>query len=189
MRNKSLALFGIVLALGLTLAAQQTPPDKSKRPSPPGTADCKYGDGKTIHIDYSRTYMKGRKIYGGLVPYGKVWRTGANEATTFVADTDVTINGTAVPKGAYTIFTVPAEAPGKWKLIVNKATGEWGVDHDGGYAYDKTELTRVDMSATKPLDAPVEQFTISFANKGTDTCTLQLDWEKTRVEVDVKEKK
>jgi len=187
MRNKSLAVLGLVLALALSVAAQA--PDKSKRPSPPGTADCKYPDGKTIHTDYSRPYMKGRKIYGGLVPYGKVWRTGANEATTFVTDTDVTINGTAVPKGSYTIFTVPAEAPGKWKLIVNKATGERGVGKDEGYPYQATELARADMNATKPLDAPVEQFTISFANKGKDTCTLQLDWEKTQVTADIKEKK
>src|SRR3954468_8317226 len=189
MHNKSLALFGIVLALALSVAAQQTPPDKSKRPSPPGTADCKYADGKTIHIDYSRPSIKGRKIYGGLVPYGKVWRTGANEATTFVTDTDVTINGTAVPKGSYTIFTVPAEAPGKWKLIVNKATGEWGVGKDEGYPYEATELARIDMNAAKSLDAAVEQFTITLPSKGGDTCTLQLDWEKTQVTADVKEKK
>jgi hypothetical protein len=187
MHNKSLAAIGIVLALGLSVAAQA--PDKSKRPSPPGTADCKYADGKTIHIDYSRPSMKGRKIYGGLVPYGKVWRTGANEATTFVTDTDVTINGTSVPEGSYTIFTIPAEAPGKWKLIVNKATGEWGVNKQEGYTYDATELARIDMNATTALDAPVEQFTISLPNKSGDTCTLQLDWEKTRAEVDVKEKK
>jgi len=187
MRNKAFAVIGIALALGLSVAAQQ-PGDKSKRPSPPGTADCKFADGKTVHIDYSRPSMKGRQIYGGLVPYGKVWRTGANEATTFVTDTDVVINGTAVPKGSYTIFTVPAEAPGKWKLIVNKLTGEWGVNKQEGYTYDSTELARIDMDA-KPLDTPVEQFTIGFANKGKDTCTLQLDWEKTQAFVDVKEKK
>ena len=189
MCNKTFALVGLVLVLGLSLAAQQTPPDKSKRPSPPGTADCKYADGKTIHIDYSRPSVKGRKIYGGLVPYGKVWRTGANEATTFVTDTDGTINGTAVPKGSYTLFTEPAESPAKWKLIINKATGEWGVGKEGDYPYQATELGRVEMNATTALDAPVEQFTISLPNKGGDTCTLQLDWEKTRSSVDVKEKK
>jgi hypothetical protein len=187
MRNKTFVVIGLFLVLGLSVAAQQTPPDKSKRPSPPGTADCKFGDGKAIHTDYSRPYMKGRKIYGGLVPYGKVWRTGANEATTFVTDTDVVINGTTVPKGSYTIFTVPAEAPGKWKLIVNKLTGEWGVKNEQ-YAYADTELARIDMN-TDPINEPVEQFTISLKNKGPDTCTLQLDWEKTRASVDVKEKK
>ena len=187
MHKKAVAVIGILFALTVMAAAQA--PDKSKRPSPPGAADCKFADGKTIHTDYSRPYMKGRQIYGGLVPYGKVWRTGANEATTFVTDTDVTVNGTAVPKGSYTIFTVPAEAPGKWKLIVNKLTGEWGVNKQEGYTYDATELARIDMDATQKLDAPVEQFTISLANKGGDTCTMNLDWEKTRASVDVKEKK
>ena len=187
MRKKVVAVIGILFALTIVATAQA--PDKSKRPSPPGTADCKFADGKTIHTDYSRPYMKGRKIYGGLVPYGKVWRTGANEATTFVTDTDVTINGTAVPKGSYTIFTVPAEAPSKWKLIINKATGEWGVNKQEGYTYDATELGRIDMNAATALDAPVEQFTISYVNKGADTCTMNLDWEKARVSVDVKEKK
>jgi hypothetical protein len=187
MHKKTFAVVAIVLALGLSVGAQA--PDKSKRPSPPGTADCKFADGRTIHIDYSRPYMKGRKIYGGLVPYGKVWRTGANEATSFVTDTDVTINGTAVPKGSYTIFTVPVEAPEKWKLIVNKATGEWGVKEKEGYVYESTELARIDMDASKSLDAPVEQFTISLPSKGEDTCTLQLEWEKTQATADVKEKK
>jgi hypothetical protein len=186
MRTKIFFAAVAMLAFGLTVAAQQ--PDKSKRPSPPGSADCKFADGKAVHIDYSRPSVKGRTIYGGLVPYGKVWRTGANEATTFVTDTDVVINGTTVPKGSYTIFTVPAEAPGKWKLIVNKATGEWGVNKQEGYTYDATELGRIDMN-TEPIEVPVEQFTISLMNKGPDTCTLRLDWEKTRAYVDVKEKK
>src|SRR5436305_15338206 len=129
-----------VLAMALTACAQDKKPA-----SPPEKASATVG-GKNITIDYSAPSMRGRKIYGGLVPYGKVWRTGANEATTFVTDTDVTINGTTIPKGSYTIFTVPAEAPAKWKLIVNKATGEWGVDKQGGYPYDATELARVDMN-------------------------------------------
>jgi hypothetical protein len=72
---------------------------------------------------------------------------------------------------------------------VNKATGEWGVNKQEGYTYDATELARIDMNATTALNAPVEQFTISLPNKGGDTCTLRLDWEKTRVEADIKEKK
>ena len=105
--------------------------DKSKRPSPPASAECKFSDGKTVKIDYSSPRAKGRKIFGAasdkaIVPYGEVWRTGANEATTFVADTNVTVGGTAVPAGSYTIFTVPkADA---WTLVISKKTGEWGTD-------------------------------------------------------------
>src|SRR5207237_4838833 len=73
-----------------------TPEQKAKRPSPPATAQCKFSDGKTINVDYSQPSMKGRKIYGGLVPYDQVWRTGANEATSFVTATDLEVNGSQV---------------------------------------------------------------------------------------------
>jgi hypothetical protein len=106
--------------------------DKSKRPSPPASAACKFSDGKTIKIDYSSPRAKGRKIFGeasekALVPYGQIWRTGANDATTFVTDTNLNVGGKAVPAGNYTIFTVPkADA---WSLVISKKTGEWGTDY------------------------------------------------------------
>src|SRR6476619_3872371 len=99
---------------------------------------------------------KGRKIYGGLVPYGQVWRTGANEATTFVTDTDLTVAGKDVPAGSYTIFTVPNAD--KWSLIINKKTGEWGIP----YKYESDELARVDMKVSK-TSSTVENLTISYA--------------------------
>src|SRR5580765_2152634 len=99
------ALLTLMILAFATLASAQR--DKSKRPSPSASASCKFADGKAIQTDYSSPRMKNRKIYGGLVPYGEVWRTGANEATTFVVDTDVTIGGTTVPTGSYTLFTVP----------------------------------------------------------------------------------
>ncbi len=124
--------------------------------------------------------MKGRKIYGGLVPYGQVWRTGANEATTFVTSTDITVGGKKVPAGSYTIFTVPnAES---WSLIVSKGTGEWGTDYPGP---DK-DLVRVDMKVAK-LPSPVENFTIAYDKTGSG-CTLHMDWETTRASVDISAK-
>src|SRR5438270_10739241 len=97
-------------ALCLVATAQQ---DKSKRPSPAAQAHCKFSDGKTITVDYSSPRMRGRKIFGNLVPYGEIWRTGANEATTFViAENLLTVAGTSVPAGNYTIFTIPN--PDKW---------------------------------------------------------------------------
>ena len=161
--------------------AQQAPVDKSKRPSPPATAQCKFADGNTITVDYSQPSMRGRKIYGDLVPYGQVWRTGANEATTFVPTVNVSVAGTGVPKGNYTMFTLPSE--GSWKLIINKETGQWGTK------YDQTQdFARVDMKGEK-LSAPVEKFAISFAQQGGDACTMRLDWEKTRESVEIKEQK
>jgi hypothetical protein len=150
------------------------------KPSPPASATCDLGGGKTIKTDYSSPRMRGRKIYGGLVPYGEVWRTGANEATTFVASSDVTVGGTVVPAGSYTIFTLP-NADG-WKLIINKKTGEWGIP----YKYESDELGRVDMKVSK-LPSPIEDFTISYAKTGGG-CQLRLDWETTRASVDISAK-
>lgn len=173
--QKVFALLVLVLFVATIASAQQ---DKSKRPSPPASAECKFSDGKAVATDYSSPRMKGRKIYGGLVPFGDVWRTGANEATTFVANTDVNVGGKAIPAGSYTLFTVPAAD--KWILIVNKKTAEWGVP----YKYEADELARVDMKVSK-LPSPVENFTISYASSGSG-CTLQLDWEATRASVDIK---
>jgi len=168
-------VFLTLLLLAFTaLAASQ---DKGKRPSPPASATCDLGGGKTIKTDYSSPRTKGRKIYGGLVPFGEVWRAGANEATTFVTSADVVVGSKLVPAGSYTIFTVPNAD--KWTLIVNKKTGEWGIP----YKYESDELVRVDMRVLK-LRAPVEDFTIAY-DKTEAGCTLRLDWETTRAWVDI----
>jgi hypothetical protein len=164
-------LFFIGIAV-LTAAAQQ---DKSKRPSPPAQTDCALANGTKIHVDYSSPRMNGRKIYGGLVPYGEVWRAGANEATTFVISGDANVGGKNVPAGKYTIFVVPAAD--KWTLIVNKKTGEWGIP----YNYESDELVRADMQVST-LNSPVEDFTIGFDHAG-GTCTLHMDWETTRASI------
>ena len=167
----------VLIALSSTAFAQD---DKGKRPSPPAQAQCKLPDGKTVTMDYSSPRMKGRKIFGDLVPFGKVWRAGANEATTFVIDADLTVGGKAVPAGSYTIFTIPAES--KWTLIVNKKTGEWGVP----YKYEADELVRADMKVAK-TSSPVENFTIGLEPKGKG-CTLTMSWENTKAWVMIEEK-
>src|SRR5215471_6975111 len=122
MNRKNLAAAVLcALAIGITsLVWAQQPQDKSKRPSPPGTADCTI-KGKKVTIDYSRPFLKGRKLGTDLAPYGKVWRTGANEATTLTTAIDLDIGGAKVPAGTYTLYTLPSE--GTWKLIINKQTG------------------------------------------------------------------
>jgi|SRR5579872_883797 len=174
--HKKLALLTTFLMI---FAAASFAQDKAK-PSPPASATCDLGGGKMIKTDYSSPRMKGRKIFGELVPYGQVWRTGANEATTFVPSTDVMVGGKNVPAGNYTIFTVPNAD--KWTLIVNKKTGEWGIP----YKYESDELARVDMKVSK-LSAPVENFTISYEKSGNG-CTMNMEWESTRASVDIKAK-
>ena len=164
-----------ILALVSLAGAQQ--PDKSKRPSPPGTADVTL-KGKKITIEYSRPSMRNRKIMGELVPFGKVWRTGANEATSFVTEGGVNVGGTKVPAGKYTLYTLPSE--GTWKLIINKQTGQWGTEYD-----EAQDLARIDLQKTH-LDQPVEQFTISFKKTGDNSADLVLEWENTRLSVPVK---
>jgi hypothetical protein len=134
--------------------------------------------GKEVKIDYSRPSIRGRKIMGGLVPYGQVWRTGANEATSLTTGVDLSIGDTKVPAGKYTLYTLPGEK--SWKLIINKQTGQWGTEYD-----QAQDLARVAMMKSA-LSSPVEQFTIKLEKTGADAANLVLEWETTRVAVPVR---
>lgn len=173
MPKKAAFHVGLIFALAAFAACQG-------KPSPAASASCDLGAGKTIKTDYSSPRLKGRKMIGGENPYGEVWRTGANEATTFVTSGDVVVGGKTVPAGSYTIFTVPN--PDKWVLIINKKTGEWGIP----YNYESDELARVDMKVST-LPSSVEDFTIAY-DKTASGCTMRLDWATTRAAVDISAK-
>jgi Protein of unknown function (DUF2911) len=183
MKTKSaLILVALFAATTFVSAQMNMADDKSKRPSPPASASCKFSDGKTVKIDYSSPRAKGRKIFGeasdkALVPYGQIWRTGANDATTFVTDANLTVGGKAVPAGSYTIFTVPKAD--SWWLVVSKKTGEWGTDYPG----EKEDLVRIPMTVSK-TSGPVENFLIAFDQAGSK-CTLRMEWENTRASVEI----
>jgi hypothetical protein len=162
----------ILTALAVTVAVAQ-----ESKPSPDATADVSLG-GKTITITYNRPSMRGRKVMGNLVPYGKVWRTGANAATTLTTPVDLTIGGTSVPAGKYTLYSLPGE--NSWKLIINKQTGQWGTEYD-----ESQDLARVDMKVSQ-TPSPTEQFLISWNKKGESQADLIMEWENTRVAVPVK---
>ncbi len=176
MLKKTAVAMLFVVAVSLFSFSQQ---GQSKPLSPPAQAQCKLPDGKTITVDYSSPRMKGRKIFGGLVPYGEIWRLGANQATTLVTPANLSVEGKDVPAGTYTLFALPEQD--KWTLIINKRTGEWGIP----YKYESEELARVPMQVSK-TSAPVENFTISFAQGGG--CTLQATWENTQASVKFTEK-
>jgi hypothetical protein len=165
------------MTLGLMAALGSAQMDKGSKPSPAEKATCAMADGKTITVDYSSPRAKGRKIYGGLVPYAEVWRAGANEATTFVTTVDLMVGGKHVSAGSYTIFAIPNKD--KWTLIISKKTGEWGIPYPGA----DQDLVRVDMKAST-LPSAVENFTIAF-DKTSGGCTLRMDWETTRASVDI----
>jgi len=172
--QKPLVIPALLLIFVSFAACQKT------RPSPSASASCSFSDGKTIKTDYSSPRAKGRKIYGGLVPYGEVWRLGANDATTFVTNANLTAGGKDISAGSYTLFALPGQD--KWTLVISKKTGEWGIPYPEG-----EDLARVDMKATK-LSSPVENFTISYDQKG-GSCVLNADWENTRASVEFAEKK
>jgi hypothetical protein len=180
MQKRIAMVAGFSLALTFLAMRASGQQDKSKRPSPPATASCALPDGKTLTVDYSSPRAKGRKVYGELVPFGKVWRAGANEATTFVTTTDLKVGGKDVPAGSYTIFVIPEQD--KWTLIISKKTGEWGL----AYAGPGEDLARIDMKVSK-LPSSVENFTIGFDKDGGG-CTLRMDWETTRASVEVAKK-
>ena len=177
MRKQFAVLAVGCLNLGLMAMLGSAQMDKASRPSPAAKASCALADSKTITVDYSSPRAKGRKIFGGLVPYGEVWRAGANDASTFVTSADLMVGGKHVPAGSYTIFTIPNKD--KWTLIISKKTGEWGIPYPGA----DQDLVRVDMKAST-LPAAVENFTIAF-DKTAGGCTLRMDWETTRASVDI----
>jgi hypothetical protein len=135
-------------------------------------------EGKAITIHYNTPFMRGRKIMGGLVPYGKVWRTGANPATSLTTAIDLKVGDAAVPAGAYTLYTLPSE--GTWMLIINKQTGQWGTVYD-----QAQDLVRIPMQKAA-LPTPQEKMSISFEHTRGSSTELHVRWETTDVWVAVK---
>jgi hypothetical protein len=155
-----------------------------KRISPHETVG-KVIDGNRVMIVYGRPYTKDpktgqdRKIWGDLVPYGEVWRTGADEATLLITQKPIVIAGTTIPAGAYTLWTLPNQ-DGTAKLIINKQIGQWGV---GPGSYDeKQDLARVDLKK-EAVDTPVDQFTMAVSKDPSSGGVLSMVWEKTEFSV------
>jgi len=163
--------------LGQDLPAEPPKEPKIEFPQASPSATVKERVGLTdVEIEYSRPGVKGRKIFGGLVPFGEVWRTGANSATKITFGTEVNFGGTQVPAGSYALFTIPES--GEWTVILNKAEGQWG-----SYAYDaKNDLVRVKVKPVALTEA-VEGMTITLSDLRDDAATLNITWDKTRVPV------
>ena len=161
----------------LALFASPLRAEDKPRISPTDTVTATV-DGSEVKIVYARPYVKDpktgepRKIWGGLVPFGQVWRTGANEATLLTTSAALKLGDVTVPAGTYSLFTLPA-ADGA-KLIVNKQTGQWGTKYD-----EKQDLARIAMKK-EPLETAVDQFTIAIEKNGDTGGVLKLRWEKTQ---------
>jgi hypothetical protein len=169
---KRLMFLSGVLLLNIAVACGQA--DKSKRPSPPAKVSEKIASGATVTIDYSQPSVKGRTVGKDIAPYGKVWRTGANEATIFEVSQDVTVEGKPLPKGQYSLYTIPGE--NEWTIIFNKAPKQWGTV----YKEDQDAL-RVPVKAGK---AP--SFTEQMAFKIEPSGKVSLMWGDAAVDFTVK---
>ena len=162
--KRSILLLLLLCTVTLSFAQE----DKSKRPSPPALAEGTI-DGVKVKVDYSAPSAKGRKMLGGIEAYGKVWRTGANEATVFETDKPIKIEGQSLAAGKYELFTIPGES--EWVIIFQKYGKQWGA-----YSYkDSNDVLRIKVKPGK-TDAFVETFNISV---GKDQVVLK--WENTAV--------
>ncbi len=153
--------------------------EKRIPPSPRDSVELSLS-GKKISVNYGRPFMRGRRIVGVVVPYDSVWRTGANAATAFTTEADLVIGAVSVPKGKYSLWSLPADEG--WKLIINKKVGPGAPQYD-----QKEDLARIDMKG-ESLEKPVEQFTVSLDGTGSDSGILKLAWEKTQVSVEFRMK-
>lgn len=171
--------FAIAFAAALMFTANQSFA-QLKLPAASSAQTITQGLGiEKVTINYSRPSMNGRKIFGELVPYNEVWRTGANTNTTLTFDGDVTLNGHKLSAGTYALFTVPNKS--EWTIIISKNTQQWGA-----YAYNQAEDALRFNVKPQNLSTPVETFTISVDHVTPTDAVLSLAWEKTAVKVDLK---
>jgi len=161
-----------LLALASTALPAQMGGSQPEAPytSPPATANVNVASG-SITIKYNSPEMHGRKIMGDLVPYGKVWRTGANPATTLITTVPLKFGTLLVPAGTHTLYTLPSADT--WQLIINNQTGQWGLTYT-----ESMDLGRTPMKA-KPMATPQEAMSLSFENSTAKSTELHMRWEKT----------
>lgn len=165
-----------MLAAGFALASSAQV--KMPAPSPTQTIKQDFGTA-SIELKYSRPAMKGRKVFGDLVPMGKLWRTGANAATNIRFNEPVEIGGKAIDTGNYALYCIPGND--SWEVILNKGVSNWGID---GYK-ESEDVVRVTVSPMK-MKNEVENFTMQFANIKPEYCELHIMWEKTAVALPIK---
>lgn len=170
---RKLALASSIFLMVLGAQAQQI---KTPQPSPGQTIKQDFGI-STIELTYSRPSMKGRKIFGDLVPFGQVWRTGANGVTKIKFADDVTIGGQPLKAGEYAIYTIPGEK--EWDVIISKGVNNWGTE----YKQDE-DVARFKVKTIK-MDQPLETFTMQFANIKSNSAELHIMWEKTAVAIPI----
>ena len=177
-RNRLLLTAGLGIVLAMVVGAFAWTSygqfGRSRYTSPPANVSATI-EGKKITIDYYAPSMHGRKIMGGLVPFGQVWCTGANWATKITTESDLQMGDLKLPAGSYSIWTVPD--PKEWTLIINRQTGQFHLDYDSSRDFGRTRMN------LKTLSDPVETFKIDLRSEGGNKGTLALDWETTEASI------
>ncbi|MDO6758952.1 DUF2911 domain-containing protein [Tamlana sp. 2_MG-2023] len=171
-----------IVALGLFLYSVFVENIFAPRLSPEDTVEFKLND-LELEVFYNRPYKKGREIFGALVPYNQVWRTGANEATTFETNQDLEINGMPLAPGKYTLWTVPKDST--WTVIFNSKQYKWGVNAEMQPMWDPNYDVITTNVPVQKLDNDVEQFTIAFDNS-TDNLFLTMAWDDVKISLPLK---
>lgn len=174
--NAAMFRMGCAMCISLGILTGVQAQTKKPLPSPPADTSQTV-DGKTVSIHYNAPSMRGRKIFGGLVPYDHWWRTGANPATTLKTEANLKIGTAIVPAGTYTLYTLPST--GTWKLIINKQTGQWGTKYD-----ESQDLARVDMKK-ETVSSPQEVMSITIEPFHGKKSSLHVRWETTDVSVPI----
>ena len=167
-------LFAAILMVGLAFTANA---QSGKPKSPPATASHSIGELK-IDINYNAPSVRGRAVWGSLVPFGKVWRTGANSATTFEVSQDVLINGEKLAAGKYALFTIPTD--GDWTIIFNKEANQWGA-----YSYDKGQDALRITTKTGKTQGLVEQMTFEVSDNDENIGVVSFMWENLKTSFNV----
>jgi Protein of unknown function (DUF2911) len=163
------------LSVFLVLALTALNGQRSKYTSPSAEASLVLG-GKNITVKYYSPSMHGRKVMGGLVPYGEVWCTGANWATKLSTETDLQMGGLTLPKGSYSIWTIPNEK--EWTLIINRETGQFHLNYDKAQDLGRTKMV------VKAVPTPIEAFKVELTSTGNKSGQVKLAWENTEASVD-----
>jgi hypothetical protein len=170
-------LVALLLAVFLTSTALWAQADKSKRPSPPDSTSGQVGDA-TLTINYGSPSVRGRAIWGKLVPYDKVWRAGANEATLFETDKAIMVEGKSLPAGRYSLFAIPGEK--EWQFIFNSQTGQWGINRSGEANRDPANDVLTVTVTPRSIPGLVERLQYEVTPRG-----FSLKWEHLEVPVAV----
>jgi len=167
----------VILSVAVWCVTARAQPQFKGRPgyTSPAAATSVVVAGKKISVDYYAPSMHGRKIMGGLVPFGAVWCTGANYATKITTEADLQLGGLKLPKGAYSIWTIPDEKA--WTLIINKETGQFHLYYKQQFDFGRTPM------AVNKVDSPVETFRVEVRNNGGNKGTLALIWETTEASI------